>query len=160
MDKQELLAAMRKLGIELNDAGRALFAHEGFTTSEVTTVIETVEIAVTQLGLTDGATIAKIVERAHQLALSPCSLELGPYLRLQYLDQPEGHARHPHTQHSAPPGSLTIASRPIAEDDYVPKGFYLRRINGVLWLRGYRSGSDHVWGPEDRLVFAVGANAA
>jgi hypothetical protein len=160
MGKGELLAAIQNGGIELNEAGRALFAHGGFTTSEATSILETVEITVANLGLAQGATMARICESAVQLGLSLCPLELAPHLRLQYLDQPEGHIGHPLSQHRAPPGSLTIVSDQIAKDDNIPKGFYLRRINGVLWLRGYRSGPDHVWGPEDCLVFAVSLNAA
>jgi hypothetical protein len=32
-------------------------------------------------------------------------------------------------------------------------GFYLRRIQGVLWLRGYRSALEHIWSADDRFVF-------
>jgi hypothetical protein len=44
-------------------------------------------------------------------------------------------------------------SAPLAADDDIPKGFCLRRIDGVLWLRGYRSGPEHIWSPDDRLIF-------
>lgn len=47
---------------------------------------------------------------------------------------------------------LTVASRPLTDDD-IPHGFSLRRIQGGLWLRGCRSGPEHVGGPEDRFVF-------
>ena len=150
-----LLVEIQKNRIELNPAGLELFADDRFATAEATSTLETVEITVASLGFARGATIASICERAAQLALCPCPLELGPHLRLQYLDQPEGHLGHPPSRHRAPPGSLTIASAPIAEDDDIPKGFYLRRIDGVLWLRGYRSGPDHVWSPVDHFVFAV-----
>ena len=159
LSKRELLTALRQAGIELNEAGQALFAHNGFTTSKVATQVESVEITVASLGLVQGATMDNILARAGQLGLSLCPLELGPYLRLHYLDQPEGFLGHPLSPHTAPPGSVTIASRQLAADENTPKGFYLRRINGVLWLRGYRSGSDHVWSPGDRLVFAVSAHA-
>jgi hypothetical protein len=82
-----------------------------------------------------------------------CPLELGPHPRLQFLDQPEGHLGHPSSKHRAPHGSITVASRPLTEDYETPKGFYLRRIDGVLWLRGYCSAPDDIWNPEDRLVF-------
>ena len=154
VDRLALLAEIQKHGIELNQAGLQLFATDRFTTAEAPSILETVEITVAGLGFARGATIADICERAVQLALCPCPLELGPHLRLQYLDQPEGHIGHPPSRHRAPPGSLTIASAPIADDD-IPKGFYLRRIDGVLWLRGYRSGPEHVWSPEDHFVFAV-----
>jgi hypothetical protein len=41
----------------------------------------------------------------------------------------------------------------LAQDESIPKGFYLRRIEGILWLRGYRSGPEHLYSPEDRFVF-------
>ena len=158
--KRELLAEFQQCGIELNEAGRELFAHDRFTVCENPSILDTIEIAVNNLGFAEGATIAKISDRAAKLGLSLCPLELGPHLRLQYLDQPEGRIGNLTTQHRAPPGSLTIASYQITEDDDIPKGFYLRRIDGVLWLRGYRAGPDHVWSPDDHLVFVVSPNAA
>ena len=39
----------------------------------------------------------------------------------------------------------------------MPKGFYLRHIDGAPWLRGYRSGPEHVWSAQDRLLFRSAA---
>ena len=50
----------------------------------------------------------------------------------------------------APPGAITVASLPISEQDDDPTGFYLRRIDGVLWLR---SCAGHVWKADDEFVF-------
>lgn len=158
MVRLELLAELQRNGIELNQAGLELFSNDKFTTSEVTSILESVEITVANLGFPQGATVDRICERAVQLGMSLCPLELGPHLRLQYRDQPEGHIGHPPSQHRAPPDSLTIASPPISEDDNTPKGFYLRRIDGVLWLRGYRSGPEHIYSPEDHFVFTVSSN--
>jgi hypothetical protein len=47
-----------------------------------------------------------------------------------------------------------VASRPLDESEETPKGFYLRRNDGVLWLRGYWSHAGHLWSPEDLLVFS------
>ena len=154
LGKHELLEALREAGVELNEAARTLFAHEHFTPFETPSIIRTTEVSVADLGLPQGGTMPDIATRAADRGLFPCPLELGPHLRLQYLDQPEGHVSHPETRHTAPPGSLTVVSTPIADDEDVPKGFYLRRIDGILWLRGYRASLDHVWGPGDRLVFA------
>ena len=155
LSKPELLAEFQKRGIELNDAGNALFAHSLFTTSATISVVETVEIPVVELGYQKGATTAQIHERAVRFGLSLCPLELGPHLRLQFLDQPEGFWGHPPSIHRAPPGSITVASHPLTQDDDDPKGFYLRCIKGVLWLRGYRCTAQHIWNPEDRLIFCV-----
>lgn len=153
MSKDELLAALQSRGIQLNEAGRKLFAHGKFTTSPASFSIATVELAVANLGYERGATFAQIKARAAELGLTTCPLELGPHLRLQLLDQPEGHVGHPPSKHRAPPGSITVVSDPLSDDNETPKGFYLRRIEGVLWLRGYWSAPDDVRSPEDRLVF-------
>jgi hypothetical protein len=153
MSKAELLAEFQSMGIQLNEAGRTLFAHGKFTTSPASFSLSTVELAVANLDYERGATFAQIKARAAELGLTMCPLELGPHLRLQLLDQPEGHLGHPPSKHRAPPGSITIASDPLSDDYETPKGFYLRRIEGVLWLRGYWSAPDHIRSPEDRLVF-------
>lgn len=153
MTKGELLSDFQVHGIEINASGQILFARDEFKTSDIRSVLETVEISVFNLGYAQGATIAQVHRGSAALGLSLCPLELAPHLRLQYLDQPGGYLGHPASQHRAPPGSLTVASAPLGGDDDLPKGFYLRRIKGVLWLRGYRSGTEHVWSPEDRFVF-------
>ena len=151
--KRELLADLQSNGIQLNEYARILFGHGEFTTSPVTSKIATVELAVANLGYAQGATIAQLHARAAELGLALCPLELGPHLRLQYLDQAEGHIGYPASKHQAPHGSITVVSCQLADDHETPKGFYLRRIDGVLWLRGYRSAPDDLWNPEDRLIF-------
>jgi hypothetical protein len=153
LTKAALLGALQHAGVELNEIGRTLFAHPGFTTAGEVSTIETVELAVADLAGPAGADMATILERADTRGLAPCPLELGPHLRLQYRDQPEGQAGEAPTRHRAPPGSITVVSLPLSDDEDVPKGFYLRRIGGALWLRGYRSGAQHVWSAHDRLLF-------
>jgi hypothetical protein len=159
LTKGELLSALEGAGVRINELGRELFAHPGFTTSPGRVTIWIEELSVADLGLADGARIDLILRCAAQRGLAPCPLELGPHLRLQDRDQPEGATGQPPWTHRAPPGSVTVVSPPLAEEDDAPKGFYLRRIDGALWLRGYRSGPDHVWSPEDRLVFSAPAGA-
>jgi hypothetical protein len=144
---------MQRHGVELNEAAKTLFASDWFQISATHRTIETVDVSVLDLGFAQGATISLIYEASAALGLSLCPLEVGPHMRLQFLDQPEGCWNHPASQHRAPPGSLTIASQRLTEDHDFPEGFYLRRIKGTLWLRGYRSGPEHVWEPEDRLIF-------
>ena len=150
--KLELLAELKAHGVQLNEAGEALFAHSGFSTSPMASEVQIVEIAVGDLGFKEGATTEQIVERALQQDWGLCPLELGPFWRLQYLNQLEGCVEPPETKHRAPAGSVTVLSPAVSADDQVPKGFYLRRINGVDWLRGYWALADHLWGLEDRVV--------
>jgi len=151
--KGELLERLTQIGVEINEAGRMLFTSDKFTTSGARTCVTTVELSIRNLGFPRGAAISDIFASASRLGLHLCPLELGPHLRLQFLNQPEGFLGQPARSHRAPPGSITIASEPLSSDDEFPKGFYLRRIHGALWLRGYRSGPEHIWDPEDRLLF-------
>ena len=160
MSKPELLAALHANHIQLNEAALVLFACDQFITSETVSNITTVELCVANFGYARGATMTQIQERVVEFGLALCPVELGPHFRLQFLDQPECYLGYPPSQHRAPPGSITILSRELAEDESVPKGFYLRRIDGTLWLRGYRSGGEHIWSPEDRLLLCLPQNAA
>ncbi|WP_433583956.1 helicase [Paenibacillus amylolyticus] len=81
------------------------------------------------------------------------TVELGPYLRMQYLDQPEICSTNISEGNKAPSGSITIESEALTEDNDFPKGFYLRRINDKLWLRGYLADHLHIWSPHDRFIF-------
>ena len=87
--------------------------------------------------------------------LEPCPVMAALALRLAWADQPEGRLAR---EHRAPDGSVTVMSLPFLSeppgepgDDY---GFYLIRAEGQLWLRGYVAPADHIWAPQDVLVWA------
>lgn len=153
LSKAELLDQLQRNAIALNESAHTLFANNRFVTAQARHSLATVELTVGDLGFPQGATTAELYAKAAALGLALCPLELGPHLRLQYLDQPEGYWGQPLRQHQAPSGSITIASEPLTQDDEFPKGFYVRRIKGELWLRGYRAGSDHVWEADDHMLF-------
>jgi hypothetical protein len=157
MNKPELVQALREHNVQLNQAAEALFEDHRFTPLSQSTVIEIAFLSVAELGFREGATYQQLTARALESGLVECPLELGPHLRVQFLDQPKESARFPATQHRAPPGSITVASSPLDDCDETPKGFYLRHIDGVLWLRGYWSWPGHLWSPEDVLVFSRGS---
>ncbi|MGN7386703.1 helicase [Sporosarcina sp. SAFN-015] len=152
LTKPQLIDKMQQENILLNELGKKLFAADIFTTSIDPYVLKTVELSIQDLGLSEGGTITEIYRRADQLGLELCPLELGPFLRLGYLDQPEGFLDS-QQQNQAPNGSVSVASKILTEDDNFPKGFYLRKINGVLWLRGYVCDDQHVWDSSDRFIF-------
>jgi hypothetical protein len=140
---------------------RALFTDGRFTVASSASVVRIAECSVGALGLPEGGTFEEVLARARgDFGLSLCPLELGPHLRLQYVDQPEGFLGQAASQHCAPSGSLTVACAPLDDDDETPKGFYLRRIEGVLWLRGYRSWPGHVWSARDVFAFLSADNQA
>ena len=48
---------------------------------------------------------------------------------------------------------METPTAPLDASEETPRGFYLRNINGTLWLRGYWSDDEHVWAPGDLFVF-------
>ncbi len=138
--KRELLSSLRDAGISLNRYAEVLFEDPAFVTSETSQWVLATEVTVAELGLTAGATSVEIYDRARGVGLHLCPLELAPHFRLQFLDQSEG----PY---------LTVASTKTKDDDAYPNGFYLRRKDTRLWLRGYRATSDYIWEPASRFVF-------
>jgi len=151
--KSELLQRLRDHKVQLNHAAAALFEDPRFATLNRDQVIRIAAFSVSDFGFSGGATYGQLMARALESGWVECPLELGPHLRMQWLDQPDGILT---TQHRAPPGSITVASRPLDDSDETPKGFYLSRVDGALWLRGYWSWPGHIWSPEDVLVFSRG----
>ncbi len=142
MGKAELLSALLAAGVQFNAYAEVLFDDPLFVTSETSRWVVVTDVTVAELGFDEGATSAEIFDRAQSLGLELCPIELAPHCRLQFLDQSEG----PY---------LTVASVKTKDDEDYPNGFYLRRYDGVLWLRGYRATSDYVWAPERRFLFLV-----
>ena len=155
VSKDELLRQLGDAGVQLNAYARTLFADSRFTTSVAKSTVEVAQVSVASLGFADGATFSALIKGAQLAGLVPGPLELGPHLRLALLQQHEGAIGHSPTQGRAPPGALTVASAPLDKEDETPKGFYLRRIEGTLWLRGYRSWAGHVYSPQDSFAFVV-----
>ncbi len=154
MGKSELLAALREHDIQLNQAAESLFQDPRFRTLGGRHVVEIAALSVAELGFGEGATYGQLIARALESGLVECPLEVGPHLRMQFRDQPDSADGKPPTHGRAPPGSITVASSPIDDGDDTAKGFYLRRVAGVSWLRGYRSWPGHIWSPEDVVVFS------
>jgi hypothetical protein len=158
--KSDLLSQLLRQGVQLNPHAVQLFSDDGFRTSVEQCILAVVQVSVAELGLSQGGAFEEIAARALARGYLLCPLELGPHLRLAYADQTEAFLGQPPSQKCAPPGSVTVASQPISEDDDVPKGFYLRVFEGLPWLRGYRSWPGHVWAPTDVLAFVDSNSAA
>lgn len=91
---------------------------------------------------------------AGPLRLELCPPATGPYLRLAVTSQSQA----PDSVLSAgraPSGALHVLSAPLSEDHEYPKGFYLRVVDGVSWLRGYRCDDEYRLPPEAAMVLRV-----
>ena len=150
--KAELLSKLKNSSILLNEYANILLLSDLFVTSKTRQIVSVIEISINDLGFSHGANLAEVRNRAGEIGLLECPIELGPYFRLQYLDQVEDKEM---SKNKAPKGSVTIISRPLLDSDDFPKGFYLRRMNGKLWLRGYKCDMEYKWEPVDMLAFLV-----
>jgi hypothetical protein len=157
--KAELLSRLVEAQVRLNPMAEQLLADPRFTTAAQVTFVQVVTVTVESLGLVNGVTFAQLAAEASNRGLWLCPLELAPCLRLRFTEQAEGRVDQPETQHKAPPGSVTVASAPPRDKLKGPWGFYLRRIDGGRWLRGYRSWSAHLGSPGDLVAFMRAQNA-
>jgi len=151
--KEDLLKLLIAEGIHLNEYAKTLLGSDMFETSPSEEAADIVELSVQDLGFTNGATFEEIFSRIEQLHLNLCPLEIGPYLRLNYLDQQEEAETG---KNKAPKGSITIFSKiENKQDEEVPRGFYVRKIDGGLWLRGYVCPMDYIWPPDARIALKL-----
>ena len=157
----QLLERIESGGIKMNSLAIEMLTDKNhFRAREDATTIEVVLTTVEELGLPNGGLLSQAIDAAESLGYQLCPPDLGPYLRLSILEQQEGYDGFEVTQHQAPPGSITAVHQRPKDDESEYRGFYLRRISGALWLRGYKSWCGHVWQPQDMLVFTAARNAA
>lgn len=152
LSKNDLLIRLNSSGILLNDFAITILSNDLFKVSNQKKQISLFVTSIKEMGFSEGATIEEIKKNMKNYELSECPLEIAPYLRL-YLNNQEEIKEERVNQ--SPAGSLTIFSNPLLKDDDFPKGFYLRKIDGKLWLRGYRCSLDYIWNPDDKLVFQL-----
>lgn len=140
VDKEELIQQLIDRGVQFNKYAHMLFEHTAFSVGEKTEQVDLVKVNLHDLGISQPCTFADIVSKASQLDLKLCPLYLGAFLRLEYMDQPEG----PY---------LTVASLKPEADENFPNGFYVRNFENSLWLRGYYASADYEWPAESEFTF-------
>ncbi|HSN02285.1 MAG TPA: hypothetical protein VLS91_02260 [Acidimicrobiales bacterium] len=153
MSRRELLSALGAFGVRLNAAASELLDGAAFDHQEKV-AFRVVQRTLAQLGFANGAVMSSIVARAHDVGLSLCPAITGPYLRLALANQ-ESAPDAVMSNGSAPSGSITVAAVAPEGGEEMPRGFYVRAVNGVLWLRGYHASDEHVWSPDDHFAFRL-----
>ncbi|GAA1396909.1 hypothetical protein GCM10009599_25300 [Luteococcus peritonei] len=151
-DPEELRTALREAGIRLNEYAELLLARPEMTTGEPMDVT-LMACRIEELGLPDGGTLPQVYAAAAAHGLAPCPLPTAAHLRLQHHERPSS---EPALRRGRPPeGALYVASPPLSQDPELPRGFYLRTVQGVRWLRGYRCDDEYVHPPESCQVFRL-----
>ncbi|WP_343035696.1 hypothetical protein [Isoptericola sediminis] len=150
--RAELLAAMDVAGVRLNVHARRLL--DDIDLDEAAgRRLTLLEVSVAELGLGGGASLSEVFAAATRRGLGLCPAATAPYLRLAWTGQAAS-TDLVLSRGRAPDGAVTVASAPLTDDDEYPKGFYLRVVDGISWLRGYRCDDEHLWSPTDRFLFA------
>jgi len=142
LSRGELKNRLREKSIFTNKYAEMLLSDSSFTTSSAIARLNVITVSTEQMGLVKGGTTENVFSTALELGFHLCPVELAVHLRLQYYDEYED-------------SYLTVASKKLREANDYPAGFYLKRQNTNLWLRGYRASHDYEWSPESRFVFIV-----
>lgn len=140
LTKENLLQKITAAGVQFNKYADILFEHPQFSPSEESKTVKLVKLKSSDLGLDNPCSFKELAARASDKGLKLCPLYLAAFLRLEYLDQPEG----PY---------LTIASSKPENDENYPNGLYIRNFEKVLWLRGYRADDFCEWPPHNEFIF-------
>jgi hypothetical protein len=140
IEKEGLIQRLVASGIKFNDYAKTLLKSPYLEIDNKVETFDLVRVNLSDLNIDKPCPFKTIVEAAAKNKLSLCPLALGLFLRLQFLDQPEG----PY---------ITIASKNPTDDPDYPNGFYVRNIDGVLWLRGYRADDDYLWPIDSQFIF-------
>lgn len=140
ISKDVLIDQLVKQGVQFNVYANTLFADPAFIISESIETVNLVKVNLSDLGLTKPSLYKDIIASAEAMGLKQCPLSLGAFLRLQFMEQVEG----PY---------ITIASVKTKQDEEYPNGLYVRKLDDIMWLRGYRSTQDYEWPVESEFFF-------
>jgi len=121
--KEELKKEMKEKGFKLYSYTESMIDNSDFTLSKNKEKINTVRLKVSDLGFDSGnPTTDEIYKKAEEFGLELCPAEVGPYLRLELIDQPLG-------------DYFRIAMKQINVSDRNPSVFFVRRDgDGEAWL--------------------------
>lgn len=151
--RSELLRLLSEAGVGLNAHAETLLARPDFD-DPAARILCFVELNLRELGLPAGGTLPQLLSKAEERGLGPVPLLAGPDLRLALMAQ----ANSPDSVLSAgrpPAGAVHLAPEPVSDDAEYPRGFYLRVVDRMAWLRGYRCDDTHAWGPDERFLFLL-----
>lgn len=138
-DADTYRAALKQSGFRIGNWANDILGKPAFTVSEPTE-IDLVIVSVAELGFPNGAPRQKIYDKAESLGLSRCPAEVGPALRLQYPDQPNGEW-------------LLIGMEPISDSDGILRVFNVGHDDYDQWLSSNFGDSSYFWLGDDRWVF-------
>lgn len=138
-DKNGFYEAFITAGMKMGGWASDIMLKPSFLTSNSFLSISLSIKAVSELGFKKGARRDEIFEAVRQFGLLKCLTEIGPQLRLQYPDQPEGEW-------------LVICMDPIIDSNGDPRMFQVGHNSRGLWLVADLGDPVHIWKPHKKFV--------
>lgn len=152
---QQLESMLEQAKIRTTSSVRSMLKSPDFTTLDRPQTLNTVTIRVKDLlppitvaryQTSDLITEPQIFEKINFLGLAYCPAEIGPHMRIAYLDQPidDDEVR-----------GLIIGMKPILDHDNFPLVFNLVHDKSGLWLYDYNAQRYNTWDPNRELVLRL-----
>jgi hypothetical protein len=141
MDVSVLKKTLLDSGFHIGSWADDVLEGSNFTLSHGERVVNLVRIAPQDFGFQNGAYRTDIYKRALEVGFELCPIEIGPQLRLQYIDQPKLE-------------SLQIAMEPQLDSKGHESEF--RIVHGednFLWLAGDHRHPDDFWTGKEYFIF-------
>jgi len=129
-------------GMRIGKYANNILDRPQFTMATEETEVNLVVVSVAELGFKDGAWLRDIYARAKKLGLELCPNEVGPQLRLRYVEQPRDEW-------------LLIGMEVIVDLSGNLCLFGVGRSGAVLWIDGYHGSPDNFWNSDGRFVFVL-----
>lgn len=140
-EKEVLKDSIKAKGYFIGSWANDLMDRPEFSLSEKESELDLVNVSVGELGFSGWTTYADICSKAKEFGLELAPAEVGPQLRLQYDDQPNGEW-------------LRVGMEAIAGSGGDRLVFVVERGGGGrAWLRSDDGRPDSRWGAEGRFVF-------
>ena len=152
ISKAELLRLLKDQDISINPLGNKLLQSNRFTIKNQPQTMTLAFMTLKELGFIEtGPTLPEIISQVKAMGLDLCPPETGPFLRLAY--SKDKNSQGMEKQFRTPDGAVTVLSVPLSKDHDFPKGFYLRKVDGTYWLRGYTCDDQHRFDVTECFVF-------
>ena len=145
----QILRKLEERCILINHYAEAFISHPHFSSGQPEEMTVTIA-SLKELGLEKGATLDALFQHIQETPFKPCPPDTGFFLRLAWPDQPQSQNSVLTGTHNSPDQAVTVLSEMLETDDAFPKGLYLRKVDGNLWLRGYVCDSAYCF-PGDAL---------
>ncbi len=134
--------ALKTNDLRIGDWAFDILGKEAFTAATEEQEVNLVRMSVKDLGFKGNARFDEICARGKELGLELCPSEVGPQLRLQYLDQPKNEW-------------LIIAMEAIRDSHGLLDVFGVGHVDDGRWLNAYYGHPDSTWNPDYQFVFVL-----